>query len=302
MAKKVLEADATDRELVITRLIHAPRTLVFEVWTDPEHIRHWWGPDGFSNTISKMEVRPEGVWEFVMHGPDGVDYKNKCIFTEVVKPERLAYSHVSGPTFNVVVTFEEQEGKTLLTMRMTFDTGEQRNKVVRQFKADEGLKQNINRLKEYLATRFKDREMNFTRFFNAPRTLVFELWTKAEHITKWWGPNGFTTTTHEMNVKPGGVWRFIMHGPDGVDYPNRIEYKEVIKPERLVFDHGSDDDPKQFEVTVLFNERGNKTELNMRMVFRSRDERNMVIEKFGAIEGNKQTMNRLAVYLETFAS
>src|SRR5258706_7128695 len=76
------------------------------------------------------------------------------------------------------------------------------------------------------------------RVFDAPRELVWKVWTEPEHIGKWWGPNGFTTTTHKMEVKAGGVWRFVMHGPDGRDYQNKITFIEVVKPERLVYKHG----------------------------------------------------------------
>lgn len=103
-----------------------------------------------------------------------------------------------------------------------------------------------------------DREIVLTRVLDAPRELVFDAWTDRKHIAQWWGPRGFTTTIHEMDVRPGGVWRFMMHGPDGVDYPNRIVFREVVKPERLVYDHGSDDpaDPAQFHVTVTFAKQG----------------------------------------------
>lgn len=148
-----------------------------------------------------------------------------------------------------------------------------------------------------------DREIVITRSFNAPRNLVFDVWTDPKHIGAWWGPTGFTTTTHEMNVKPGGVWRFIMHGPDGTDYPNRITYREVIKPEKLVFSHGDDidSDPNAFLSTVTFKEVGKKTEITMEMVFNTKAQRDMVVEQYGAIEGNKQTMDRLEKYLGTIA-
>ena len=81
--KETIEAIAA-RELLITRLINAPKELVWEVWTLPRHIEHWWGPNGFTNTINKMDVRMGGEWEFIMHGPDGVDYKGtsskKCLY------------------------------------------------------------------------------------------------------------------------------------------------------------------------------------------------------------------------------
>ena len=83
-----------DRELTITRLLNAPIKLVWKVWTEPEHIAKWWGPTGFTNTISKMDVKPGGEWDLIMHGPDGTDFKNKSIFREVVKNERIVFEHV----------------------------------------------------------------------------------------------------------------------------------------------------------------------------------------------------------------
>src|SRR6187401_1474084 len=111
-------ASTADRELRISRLLNAPRELVFEVWTNPQHIQYWWGPDGFTNTISKMEVKDGGEWNFIMHGPDGRNYDNKIIFVEIIKPELIRYKHVSFPYFNVTVNFEPQDNKTLLSMHM----------------------------------------------------------------------------------------------------------------------------------------------------------------------------------------
>lgn len=146
-----------------------------------------------------------------------------------------------------------------------------------------------------------DRELVFTRVFDAPRALVWKAWTEPEHVARWWGPNGFTTTTHAMDVRPGGVWRFVMHGPDGVDYENRIVYVAVVKPERLVYQHGGGDDaePVNFEVTVTFADRAGKTELAMRMVFPSAAARDHVVKKYGAVEGAHQTLARLASHLAT---
>lgn len=147
-------------------------------------------------------------------------------------------------------------------------------------------------------TNVTDRELVITRTFGAPRELVFEAWTDPEHVAQWWGPRGFTITIREMDVRPGGVWRFVMHGPDGVDYDNRIEYVEIVKPERLVYRHGSDveGDAGQFQVMVTFAEKGGKTELTMRMLFATAAQRDETVE-FGAIEGANQTLDRLAEHL-----
>lgn len=140
-----------DNELCITRLLNAPRELVWEVWTDPEHIKHWWGPAGFTNSISKMEVREGGEWEFIMHGPDGTDYKNKHVYKELVKPEKIVLEHVTAPRFTIYATFEDRGDKTLLTWRGVFESAEQLKKVIEVFHADEGMKQNVERLEAYLA-------------------------------------------------------------------------------------------------------------------------------------------------------
>ena len=148
--------------------------------------------------------------------------------------------------------------------------------------------------KNNAAANTADREIVARRVFDAPRELVFKMWTEAEHITKWWGPNGFTTTIHEMDVRPGGVWRFVMHGPDGRDYQNKIVYVEIVKPERIVYDHVSG---PQFRSTAIFAEQGGKTELTVRMLFETAALRDKVAEEFGAVEGLNQTLGRLGEHL-----
>jgi len=143
-----------------------------------------------------------------------------------------------------------------------------------------------------------DREIVTTRVFDAPRELVFKVWTDPEHIARWWGPNGFTTTTQKMTVEPGGVWEFVMHGPDGTDYPNRIRFIEVVEPERLVYIHGSaENDPNEFHTRVTFEDLGGKTRLTMQAVFKTAAGRDYVVREYNAIEGGKQTLERLAQYL-----
>lgn len=147
-----------------------------------------------------------------------------------------------------------------------------------------------------------DREMLATRLFNAPRELVFKLWTDPQHITHWWGPHGFSTTTQSMDLRPGGIWRFVMHGPDGTDYRNKIVFIDVVKPERLVYRHASDDEdvePVNFEVTVLFEDVGGKTRLSMQMLFPTPEELQYVVEKYGAREGQQQTLDRFEAFLAT---
>ena len=93
-----------------------------------------------------------------------------------------------------------------------------------------------------------------SRLIDAPRELVWSVWTDPKHLAQWWGPDGFRTTTSSFDFKPGGVWRFVMHGPDGRDYENRVTFDEIVPPELLRYHHGGGDDvePVQFRTTVTF--------------------------------------------------
>lgn len=147
------KSSTADREINISRLLNAPVELVWEVWTDPEHIKNWWGPNGFTNTISKMQVEEGGEWNLVMHGPDGKDYKNKSVFKELIKHKKIVYEHVSAPKFIATIEFESRGNTTFLNWHMLFASREQFIEVVKAFKADEGLKQNVEKLNHYLQTR-----------------------------------------------------------------------------------------------------------------------------------------------------
>lgn len=145
-----------------------------------------------------------------------------------------------------------------------------------------------------------DREIVLSRRYDAPRELVWRAWTETEHIAKWWGPNGFTNTVYEMEVRPGGRWRFVMHGPDGTDWDNRIVYEEVVWPERLVYQHGKDldEDPDRFHVTVTFEAIDDQTVVTMRTLFPT-VEACEAVKKFGAVELGRETLACLADYLPT---
>jgi uncharacterized protein YndB with AHSA1/START domain len=140
-----------DRELRLSRKLDAPIDLVWEVWTEPEHIANWWGPNGFTNTIHKMDLKPGGEWDLVMHGPDGTDYKNKSIFKEIVLHKKLVYEHITGPKFVATIEFREDGDQTFLTWHMLFETKEEFIQTVKTFKADEGMKQNVEKLDVYLS-------------------------------------------------------------------------------------------------------------------------------------------------------
>lgn len=152
----------------------------------------------------------------------------------------------------------------------------------------------------FIENELREKEVIFNRIFDAPINLVWEAWTTPEHLAQWWGPTGFTLTTYEMEVKPGSVWRFMMHGPDGTDFPNKVQYLEVDKPKRLVYRHVDDDGSMDvaFTVTVTMEALGDQTKLQMHMVFDSAEKLKMVVEQYGAYEGGQQTLARLKALLE----
>jgi uncharacterized protein YndB with AHSA1/START domain len=145
-----------------------------------------------------------------------------------------------------------------------------------------------------------DREIKITRLINAPRELAFSAWTDPEKVVKWWGPNGFTTTTERMDVRPGGVWEYVMHGPDGVDYPNRTVYEEIVPPERLVYTQTGNAGERaiQFRSTVTFVQESGQTRITLQSVFKTPDDRDYVVEKYGAVEGGIQHLARLNEFLQ----
>jgi uncharacterized protein YndB with AHSA1/START domain len=143
------------------------------------------------------------------------------------------------------------------------------------------------------------------RIFDAPRDLVFSAFTDPKHLAQWWGPDGFTTTTHSFDFRPGGTWRFVMHGPDGRDYQNRVTYDEIVPSERIVYHHGGGDDvePVQFSTTVIFEDTGTgQTRLTWHGKFPSAEARARVIKDYGADKGLVQTMARLDDYVSAMAS
>jgi uncharacterized protein YndB with AHSA1/START domain len=143
-----------------------------------------------------------------------------------------------------------------------------------------------------------DREIVISRFIDAPRELVFEAFTEVRHLSRWWGPEGFSTTTRSFEFRAGGVWDFVMHGPDGTDYEEWITWTEIAPPERILLVHGeSRDDPNAFESRLTFTTDGAGTRLEMRTLFRTKELRDQAVEKYHAIEGGQQTLGNLAAYV-----
>jgi uncharacterized protein YndB with AHSA1/START domain len=314
-------------DLAITRMFDAPRDLVFKAWTDPNAVAQWWGPNGFTNPVCELDVRVGGAIRIHMRAPDGVIYPMTGTFEEVDEPHRLVFiSSALDANGNSMfdnlntVTFEERRGKTAMTLTVRVIN---KTAVADQYLKgmDTGWSQTLDRLHTHLSSMHErerkglhlakdssasnaDREIVTTRTFDARRDVVWKMWTDRDHVAQWWGPNGFTTTIQEMNVRAGGTWRLVMRGPDGRYYNNHIVYHEVHEPEKLVYEHlpekGSE--PVSFITTVIFTPQGNKTLVSVQMLFPSAKARDHVVKTYGAIEGLSQTLGRLEAKLVSISA
>lgn len=142
------------------------------------------------------------------------------------------------------------------------------------------------------------REIVISRAISAPRELVFEAFTQVRHLSRWWGPEGFTTTTRSFEFHAGGAWDFVMRGPDGTEYQEWITWTEIVRPERIALVHGeSRDDPNAFTSVLTFEPDGEQTRIVMRTVFPTKELRDEAVQKYHAIEGGEQTLGHLAAYV-----
>lgn len=156
-------------------------------------------------------------------------------------------------------------------------------------------------IKDNAETIIQDNKVIYKRYIDVPVDLVFEAWSMPEHLAEWWGPDGFTLTTKSMDFSNGGIWDFIMHGPDGHDYKNKIRFTEIKKPEYIHYKHLGDGEGAKdvdFDSKIRFEQAGEGTNLIMEQIFPSKEELERVNQKYGAIEGGKQHVANLAKYLE----
>jgi uncharacterized protein YndB with AHSA1/START domain len=300
MAAK-LDLATKDEPLVVEHTFDAPVALVWKALTDKNDIKHW--------SFDIREFEPRVGFEFQFHaGKEEIKYLHRCKITEAIPNKRLAYTwRYEGYTGDSLVTFELFPEGRRTRLRLTHEGLESFPKLPAFAKANFSAGWTLlvgSSLKTFVETQRSeklvgDREIAATRILDAPRELVWKVWTDPAHIAKWWGPNGFTTTTASMELRPGGVWRYVMHGPDGRDYQNKVTYLEVVEPERLVYTLGGGEDvePVSHHVTVTFADLGGKTRIDMRMLFASAETRTHVIETYGAFEGLKQHLGRLEGYL-----
>lgn len=290
----------TEHRIEITRFLAAPPEVVWRAWTEPDALRRWFCPKDFRVHHAEADVRAGGAWRSEMRSPEGEAYIHRGVYRRVERPRRLVLTHAwereADPAVETVITLTltPAEGGTRLVFEQTgFASAASGDSHA------EGWNEAIDNLVGHV-TGEDDRELVVSRVFDVPPDRLWRAWTDPAQLTRWWGPEGFSTTTHEIDLRPGGVWRFTMHGPDGRDYPNRVEFDEVLEARRLRYRHTPVDgvEPVCFDMLMTFEplDDGRRTGLVLRMAFPTSAERERVGREYGAFEGALQTVGRLAAW------
>lgn len=252
-------SNQSERQISISRLLDAPRALVYRVFTEPQHVAHWWGPFGFRNTVHEMNVKVHGVSRFTMHGPKGgtgptseaTDYPNEMRYLEVVPNERLVFTHGSGASgeegFHVEITFADEGTQTRVVLTQTHASAA-RVADVKKY-AVEGGNQTFTRLAGYLASTrdaiapsvlegaepgTEDADFILTRVFKAPRALVFDAMLEPEHLAKWFGPAGVEMRIIASDLRVGGMLHYSMKMGANESF-GRTVYRDLKAPERFAY-------------------------------------------------------------------
>lgn len=308
-------------EIYITRIYEAPVKAVWDAWVDPKQVAKWWGPRGFTITTKSKDVRVGGKWIYTMHGPDGTDWPNVTVYHEVEKYSRLVYDHGGSddrpPLFRVTVDFSETKGKTKMEMTMALATAEEAAETAKFIKKAGG-NSTWDRLAEFLAKESKGQEkFVINRSFKASIHTLFDMWTDPKHFSKWLPPTGFEMKFLRAEIKTGGSSFYVMNNGGGIEMHGRVEYREVSRPDRIVYTQQFCDEkenitrhpmaptwPATMLTTVTFNEEENGL-TRVTIVWEVEGQATpeemaaFVAEKAGMTQGWTGSFDKLEAYLST---
>ncbi|HEY5944316.1 MAG TPA: SRPBCC domain-containing protein [Kofleriaceae bacterium] len=234
-ANKLVITLPSDREILMTREFDAPRALVWEMFTKPEHIRKWWGCEHLDMTVCEVDLRVGGEYRYVGKTPDGNICPFKGVHHEIVYPEKIVFTEIFDVDMArdhpglVTTTFTEHDGKTTMRVLIRYDSKETRD-IVLSTGMEHGAAAGYDMVEQLLGDLA---QLTLTREFAAPRTLVWQAWTEPKQFAKWFGPQGFTIPRIELDVRTGGAIRCDMRAPDGTTFTNLGNFTEVVEPERL---------------------------------------------------------------------
>jgi uncharacterized protein YndB with AHSA1/START domain len=316
----------THPDVVVTRIYHAPRALVWQAWTEPEHLKEWWGPHFFGVGDVAVDLHEGGKLSIEMIGPDASTPQMEAVFKEIVPPERLTFltsilpDERGVPQFEAMttVTLEEAAGKTTVTVR---------NQILRLVGEaiaaaagmEEGWGQQLERLGGHLGSLAlalpESRPVTvITRIFDAPRELMWKAMTDPNHLKHWWGPRAMTNILCEIDARPGGKWR-VHQRVDGEQSPGGApkgsvfkfggEIREAVPPEKIVQTFGMEgmyEDQTMVETMTLTDLGNGKTLLKVVSQFEDMPDDAAFAARKGFVDsgmsyGANETYQRLEEYL-----
>ena len=279
-------------ELIITRIFDAPRKRVWRAWTEPGHVMRWWGPKGFTSPFARIDLRVGGRYLYCMRSPEGRDFWSTGVYREIIPVKKIVStdsfadekgnvvpaSHygMSGDwprELLVTVTFEEQNGKTKMTLRHEgIPPGEMRESTGVGWnesfdKLAEGLrgpeKGEITMPKTHFTVQRDELKVIMDRIFDAPREAVWKAITDPKAIPKWWGPRSQATTVDKMDLRVGGSWRYVSRDEAGNEYGFHGVYKEIDPPKRISDTFNFEGIPPGHELveTVTLEDLGGRTRM-----------------------------------------
>lgn len=238
LSRSILPMDKP--QLITTRLIAAPRDLVWKVLTTPEHLRHFWGPDGFTNTFKSYDLKVGGQALFTMHGPDGTDWPNRFIFLTIDAPRLLRWSHDNGGEgtvdhkFTGELELTDEGGKTRVELRVIEKDFASRDAIA-PYAVPGGL-QNLDRLAAFVAPLAHEKNLfTIARTLPVSQARLFKACTDVNEMMQWFAPSGMKTVKAEQDFRPGGVYHYGLSSGQGDEMWGKVTYKEITPPSRLVY-------------------------------------------------------------------
>jgi uncharacterized protein YndB with AHSA1/START domain len=244
LSRTILPTDKP--QIITTRLIAAPRELVWKALTTPEHLKHFWGPDGFTNTFKTYDLKVGGQALFTMHGPDGTDWPNRFVFLAIDPPRLLRWDHDNGGEGPVDHKFvgelelTEEAGKTRIELRMTESSIAARDAVAQYAVA--GGQQNLDRLAAFVAPMANEKNrFVIERSFPVSQARLFKACTDVNEMMQWYSPGGMTTIKAEQDLRPGGVYHYGLSSGQGHEMWGKVTYKEITPNSRLVYSQSFSD-------------------------------------------------------------
>lgn len=229
--------DVRNRTLSTTRVFNAELELVWKVWSDINHLNNWWGPRGFTQTTSKYDFVENGVWSFVMHGPDGVDYQNDMIYSVIIPMKKIVLRHDSPPEFTVTALFKVIDSKRTQVDFIQVIDDQKVHDIVKDFAIVANMEHQMKFEEEVakLKGEIVPKEFTIAREFGVDLDTMWKMFTLPELMSCWYGPKEIKNGCCDMDFRRGGHYHFSMIAEDKSESWGKLYYIDIVKNVRLIY-------------------------------------------------------------------